>query len=110
MSASASASAWRAVGASSSGSLLDPRPVRGGDRPGDIAAQTTRLEVAGRVLLHDGGVWIEEGVDPARVDRVLEADSAAARELIAQHPELAEVAAPDRPAIIALDGEIVELR
>lgn len=70
----------------------------------------TRLEVAGRVLLRDGDTWIEEGVDPARVDRVLEADSAAARELIAQHPELAEVAALDRPAIIALDGEIVELR
>lgn len=81
---------------------------RGEESLGD-AAHSTRLEIAGRVLIRDGDAWIEEGVDPARVDRVLEADSAAARELITQHPELAELDSLDLPAIIALNGEIVEL-
>jgi len=77
---------------------------------GDAAAPAIRVELAGRVMLRDGDVWIEEGVDPARLGRILEAHSPAGRELIARHPELAELDALDGPAIIELDGEIVELR
>jgi hypothetical protein len=84
-------------------------PVIFEDPPG--ASETAeRLEVAGRVLIRDHGRWLEDGVDAGAAARPVDLDSDAGRELLADHPELADLADLDAPAVVEVDGRVVEVR
>ena len=78
--------------------------------PRETAKDAGRREVAGRVMLRDGSVWVEQGVDEDAVSRVLEIGSPAARTLLARRPELTALADLDGAVVFALDGEVLKLR
>lgn len=70
---------------------------------------TVILELADRRLRRLGGVWIEEGVTPDSIEETVESETDAHRELVAAHPELAELAVLDAPAIVRLGDLVVRI-
>lgn len=60
-----------------------------------------------RVLRFEEGVWIEEGLSRDQVSRTVELDSEEGRRWLEEHPLLEQL---PRPAVIGLDGEVVEIR
>ncbi len=77
----------------------------GGEEP----AGDDRLLAAGRQLVREGELWVEEGVSTAAVGRTLALDSGAGRAFLAEHPDLADLAALDRDVVLAVGGEVVRL-
>ncbi len=78
--------------------------------PAAAPASPERQELAGRLLVRSGEVWIEEGIEQAAVRRVVELGSPAARELLSRHPELNELAQLQAPVVLRIDSEILEVR
>ncbi len=64
-------------------------------------------ESGGRLLQLEDGVWIEDGARRDAVSRTIELDSEPGLLLVAEHPELEQL---PRPAVIFLDGEVIEIR
>ena len=85
-------------------------PVVFDDPAAATASVGERRELAGRVLVWRGEAWVEEGVSPEAVSRRLDLDSAAGRRVVADRPELRELAELEAPAVIELAGEVVEIR
>ncbi len=79
-------------------------PVIWGTPPSAEGTETTSGD---RMLQLQGDLWIEDGADPAAVSRSIELDSEPGRQLLTDHPELEQL---PRPAVIVLDGEVVEIR
>lgn len=67
-------------------------------------------EIAGRRLTLRDGAWVEADVDPQAAARILTLDSEEGRRLLAEYPDLEGLTALAPPAVIEIDGEIVELR
>ncbi len=92
-------------------------PVSFGDPAASAAAAGDRRQLAGRVLVlrpaagqAEEEAWVEEGVSRETVRRRVELDSIAGERLAAEHPELHDLAELTAPAVIALDGEVIEIR
>lgn len=72
------------------------------------AAAAESREVAGRRLLRDGPIWVEEGVDPT-LTRIVVVDSPLWGRLLADHPELVSLASLDRPAVVKVGDEVLRV-
>ena len=71
--------------------------------PGSAETQ----QEADRVLKLEDGVWLEDGLTRDEVRRTVDLESDEGRQWLTKHPRLEQL---PRPAVIRLDGEVVEIR
>ena len=77
------------------------------------AEEGTRLALGGRIMVRQGNLWVDETFVPDALDEprlMLEWDSTATRDLMAEDPRLGELRYLEAPVLLRLDGRLVVLR
>lgn len=75
-----------------------------------MGEEGSRMRLSGKILAQRGERWIEEGVDPAAVARTIPWDSEAGRELLTSHSWLAPLKDLEKPVVLRVGGDVVELQ
>ena len=75
-----------------------------------VGEEGSLVQMAGKVFERQGTRWVEQGLENQTVDRSIEWDSEAGRDFREEFTELASLQALERPVVLTLGEEVIELR